>query len=168
MAKLITLIIFIVTTNAFSQDTSTYIGNYIYKSKDNISVEMNIFELNSDTSKLAFSIQYIYDKSDFTNGIELFPTGRFDENYDEEFNSFIIEKSELIYEEQLIFYVAERVDIDMGKDIWLNYIKDEKLKLNFHKNKTVSISFLNITKLLNEHFKKKYAPFDNVILTKKI
>jgi hypothetical protein len=167
MVKLITLIILIVTTNAFSQYNNSLIGNYIYKSNDNISIEMNIFELNSDTSKLAFSIQYVYDKSDFTNGIELFPIGRFDENYDGEFNSFIIEKSELIYDEQLIFNVAERVDIDMGQDIWRDYIKDEKLKLNFHENKTLSISFLNITKLLNEHFSKKYAPFDNVILTKK-
>jgi hypothetical protein len=153
--------------NVLSQNTLDFTGKYIYNSKENISIELNIFELKSDTTQLAFSMQYIFDKSLYNLGIELFPTGRFDDNYNEEFNFFIIKKNKLILDSELIFTVSERVDIDMGKDIWRTYIENEKLKLIFHNNKTVSINFLNITKLLNEHFGKKYTPFDTVILTKK-
>lgn len=166
MKKIITFTILILTINVLSQQTVNFTGKYIYKSKDNINIEINIIELKSDTTKLVFSIQYIFDKSLYTLGIELFPIGRFDDNYNEEFNFFIIEKDKLILDKELIFNVSERVDIDMGKDIWRTYIENEKLKLIFHNNKTVSVNFLNITKMLNEHFEKRYAPFDSVILTK--
>jgi hypothetical protein len=55
----------------------------------------------------------------------------------------------------------------MGKDIWSTYIENEKLRLIFNENKTLSANFLNITKLLNEHFEKRYSNFDSVTLTKK-
>lgn len=167
MKNIITFSILIFTMNVLSQNTLNFSGKYIYNSKENISIELNIFELKSDTTQLAFSIQYIFDKSLYNLGIELFPTGRFDDNYNEEFNFFVIKKNQIIIDEELMFNVSERVDIDMGKDIWRNYIENEKLNLIFHNNKTVSINFLNITKLLNEHFAKRYAPFDSVILTKK-
>ncbi len=154
--------------NLFSQQTSSFIGKYSYKSKENINIELNIFELKNDTNKLAFRIQFIFDKSSlYTEGIELSPTDRFADYYDPEFNFFIIEKDQLIQDRELIFNEAERIDINMGKDIWSTYIENEKLRLIFNENKTLSANFLNITKLLNEHFEKRYSNFDSVTLTKK-
>lgn len=153
--------------NAFCQFDNSFLGHYLYKSKDNVTIQMTILEQEGDTSRIVFAIQYDCHKSDFSYGIELFPTDRFEDNYDEEFNFFVIEKNKFDLETEMLFSVGERVDIDMGKDVWRNYIENEKLKIIFHNDKTVSLSFSNITKLINEHFRKAYTSFDNVTLTKK-